>query len=274
MSKKALVIGISLAATVAAAAIVLNAPDPLGEEPVVSTFDDTAATEERIRALEAAVTGERAARQVLEEEMQLLFAEIERLERQAEVSVRDVQASDVEARGRAVNLAEERFQRFRGERSPADREARLVEAGLSPDRAAWIVQREEELRYESMRARFEARNSDNPQAMFDPTLSPDAMLRAEIGDAEYEKYLQANNRSTTVHISNVMASSPGQSAGLQAGDQIVAYDGQRVFSTMELMQQTMQSGNGSVTVDIMRDGAPMQIVVPRGPIGVELGRRR
>jgi hypothetical protein len=42
---------------------------------------------------------------------------------------------------------------------------------------------------------------------------------------------------------------------------------------MELTQQTMQGEPGeSVVVDIVRDGAPMQIVLPRGPIGVATRR--
>ena len=36
----------------------------------------------------------------------------------------------------------------------------------------------------------------------------------------------------------------------------------------------MTGGDGNVVVDVMRDGSPMQIVVPRGPIGVEIGRFR
>ena len=71
-----------------------------------------------------------------------------------------------------------------------------------------------------------------------------------------------------------MAASPAERAGLQPGDQIVSYDGERVFSTFELMQHTMASGDGDVVVDVLRNGATMQIVLPRGPIGVEIGRFR
>jgi hypothetical protein len=40
------------------------------------------------------------------------------------------------------------------------------------------------------------------------------------------------------------------------------------------MQLTMAGGEGNVVIDVVRDGSPMQIVVPRGPIGVEIGRFR
>ena len=83
-----------------------------------------------------------------------------------------------------------------------------------------------------------------------------------------------NNRSTSVTISSVIESSPAQSAGLQPGDEIVRYDGERVFSMTDLTRQTMDGTAGqNVVVDIMRDGTPMQIVMPRGPVGISGGRR-
>jgi hypothetical protein len=273
MKKISTAVVVSLAAAAAAAAIVLNTSEPEleNQSPVANTsyFDASAATEQRIQALEAAVSQERAARQLLEEELLLLFAEVERLE-----GGREQLAEDTEALGRAESEAVARVRQFRGERSATDRRENMIEAGLSPDRADLILQRESEIRYESIQARFDARNSEEPQDPFDPSLNPEAMLRAEIGDTEYEMYLEANGRPTSVGISSVMASSPGERAGLQPGDEIVGYGGQRVFSTSELMQHTMTGGEGNVVVDVMRDGTSMQIVLPRGPIGVEIGRNR
>ena len=274
MQKVSIAVGISLVAGFAAAAIVLRATDSgsTTQQSVVPTshFDATAATEERIRALEAAVSEERQARQLLEDELFVLFAEIERLE--VSVGNRDDSHDDPDIE--EVRSSFE-LQRFRGNRSNGGQRDDLIAAGLAPDRADWIVQRESELRYESMRARFEARNSGASQDFFDAAINSESMLRAEIGDTDYEMYLEANNRPTAVSISGVMASSPGERAGLQPGDQIVNYNGQRVFSTWELVQQTMGGGGeGTVVVDLLRDGAPMQIVLPRGPIGVEVGRSR
>jgi predicted metalloprotease with PDZ domain len=166
-----------------------------------------------------------------------------------------------------------RRQQFREERQTTGRRDAMVEAGMAPDRADYILRRESEMRFESMQAVYEARNSGEPLE-FNRNFNADAMLREEIGDTEYEMYLEANNRSTSVGITSVMASSPGERAGLQAGDEIVGYDGERVFSTSELIQQTMAGGDGDVVVDVMRDGSAMQIVLPRGPIGVEIGRFR
>jgi C-terminal processing protease CtpA/Prc len=150
----------------------------------------------------------------------------------------------------------------------------MVEAGLAPDRADYILRRESEMRYEAMQAVFEARNAGESVDRLSQGMNPDAMLREEIGDSDYEKYLEAQGRPTSVGVASVMASSPADRAGLQSGDEIVGYDGKRVFSSYELMQQTMTAGDGNVVVDVVRDGAPLQIVVPRGPIGVEIGRFR
>ncbi len=274
MKKVSIAVGISLVAGFAAAAIALRATDSgsTTQQSVdpASQFDETAATDERIRALENAVSEERQARQLLEDELFFLFTEIDRLEDIVGNRDNSGETQDIEEVRSSVEL-----RRFRDNRSAIGQRDSLIAAGFAPNRADWILQRESELRYESMQARFEARNSGTPQDFFDAALNSESMLRAEIGDAEYEMYLEANDRPTAVSISNVMASSPGERAGLQFGDQIVSYDGQRVFSTWELVQRTMGGGDeGTVVIDLLRDGAPMQIVLPRGPIGVEVGRSR
>ena len=279
MQKVSGVMVLSLVAAVGAAALVLNNSDPDQDTSSTDTvatasqFDSSAATEQRILALEMAVSEERQARQLLEDELLILFAELEQLE--ADRDDRRGADEDIrEARGNIEAETVARRQQFREERQTNGRREAMIKAGMSPDRADYILRRESEMRYEQMQAVYEARSSGEPLDPFSRNYNADAMLREEIGDTEYETYLQANNRSTSVGVSSVMASSPGERAGLQAGDEIVGYDGQRVFSTSELIQHTMAGGDGSVVVDVMRGGSPMQIVVPRGPIGVEIGRFR
>jgi C-terminal processing protease CtpA/Prc len=268
---------LSFAAVAGAATLVLSNSDPVSSESaangVVSHFDDSAATEQRILALETAVSEERRARQTLEDELLILFAEIDQLAADREVR-RGAEAEDREARGNIDSESVARRQQFREQRQTTGRLDAMIEAGISPDRADYILRRESEMRYEQMQAVYEARSSGEPLDPLNRNFNADAMLRDEIGDAEYEMYLAANDRPTAVGISSVMASSPGERAGLQAGDEIVGYDGERVFSSSELIQQTMAGGDGNVVVDVMRDGFPMQIVLPRGPIGVEIGRFR
>lgn len=283
MQKVSVVVVLSLAAAAGAVTLVLKNAIPNFDESaaigVVNHFDDSAATEQRILALETAVSEERQARQLLEEELFVLFAEFERLEASRDESDEGDDHGDAVEEVRAVraNVDSESFAgrlQRREERQATERRNALIEAGISADRADYILRRESEMRFEQMQAVFEARNSGESLDPLNRSYSADAMLRDEIGDAEYETYLQANNRPTSVGISTVMASSPGERAGLRAGDEIVGYNGQRVFSTSELIQHTMAGGDGNVVVDVLRDGSPMQIVLPRGPIGVETGRFR
>jgi hypothetical protein len=277
MQKVSIAIVLSFAAVAGAATLVLSNSEPVASESVadgvVSHFDDSAATEQRILALEAAVSEERRARQLLEDELLFLFAEIDQLAADRE-DRRGAEAEDREARGNIDSESVARRQQFREERQTTGRLDAMIEAGISPDRADYILRRESEMRYEQMQAIYEARSSGEPLDPLNRNFNADAMLRDEIGDTEYEMYLAAHNRPTSVGISSVMASSPGERAGLQAGDEIVGYDGERVFSSSELIQKTMAGGDGNVVVDVVRDGSAMQIVLPRGPIGVEIGRFR
>ena len=245
----------------------------LEREPAISAgagqyFDQSAALDERVNALEAAVAEERNARQLLEEELQILYAEIESLSEQREQQGEQRAADAVATRERIVELRQQR-----DARDAQSETTRLVDAGFAPDRAEWILQRESQLQMEAMQARFDARRSGEPADPYDAAFNPGAALRAEIGDLEYEQYLRANNRPTSVPIRGVLESSPGQAAGLQRGDTIVSYGGTRVFDVGDLNRQTMTGQAGeSVIVDIVRDGVPMQVVLPRGPIGVTTGR--
>jgi hypothetical protein len=281
MNRSAVAIALGLLATFAAVAVALFAREPQPQSPVPQTadpahyFDQSAATGERIRALEAAVAEERNARLLLEEELQALYSEIEALRGGESGPMSD---EEMEAREEAARRELERAQERARRRQPTadqSRIERLTEHGFAPDRAEWLIRRESALGMEALRARYEARMAGEPIDPSAPALSAPSMLRAEIGDAEYEQYRLANGWPTVVEISNILESSPAQQAGLQAGDQIVSYNGTRVFDVGELNRFTMGSEpGGSVIVDIVRDGVPMQVVMPSGPIGVSISGRR
>jgi hypothetical protein len=169
----------------------------------------------------------------------------------------------------------ERFQqpRFRGEgRNLAER---LTEAGFSLDEAQRIETRLEELSVEAMQQRYETQRSGEPQSVIDQLRNGSATLRAELGDADYERYLEATGRPTRVGVSSVLSSSAAQTAGIQPGDQIVAYGGERVFDVRELNQVLLEGEPGEpVVVDVERDGQLIQLVIPRGPLGISSGFAR
>lgn len=279
MRKTYIAVAVSLAAGFATAAIVLRSNDAQPDVDSIVTgdyFDQSAETSERIRALELAVAEERNARQLIEEELMALFDEIDSLRDAAEQQADPEGQQDVAAAGLPDAARDEVRSRFRSRNIRSSEEARtaaLLDAGFSLDRADWIMRREDELRLEALQARFEAQRSGDMQAMFNANNSSESRLREELGDTDYEQYLDAYDRPTSVIVSSILDSSPGQRAGLQAGDQIVSYDGQRVFSYSDLNNQQLQGNAGeSVVVDLVRDGTPMQIVLPRGPIGIQAGR--
>lgn len=150
---------------------------------------------------------------------------------------------------------------------------RFVSAGIAVDRAQWIVRRSEELRMQALQAQYEAARTGTP---VDARAFPGRgeTLRAELGDADYERYLQALDRPTSVYVRDVLASSPGAQAGLQPGDQVVAYGGERVFDVGDLNRRVLEGEPGQlVAVEVLRDGQTLQLYVPRGPIGITGGGR-
>ncbi len=270
MNKSILLIasGLLAVALALAVALLVREPAPIAApaaNPALH-FDQTAGTEERIRALEAAVAEERNARMLLEEELQALYAALDEINAAAESDGEDPE----------VREATRALRDPRQPRSAADTDGlrgRLVEAGFSADRAEWILRRESELQMQSMQAMYDYRRSGERPENFELIMDPTQALRAEIGDNEYAQYLEAYGYPTSVAIGAVLESSPGQRAGLQVGDQIVAYGGERVFNYADLGNRTMAATPGQpVVVDIIRDGVPMQVVIDGGPIGISNDR--
>ena len=181
------------------------------------------------------------------------------------------------AEGAAVVAATERggaLRRLRDrDRSVADQ---LTAAGFSAGDAQLIETRIEELRVEAMQARYEAMRSGEPADTLRGQLADSTTaLRSELGDDQYERFLEATGRPTSVNVSGVLARSAAETAGLQDGDQIVAYGGDRVFDIRDLNRVLLEGDPGEpVVVDVVRGGQPMQIVMPRGPLGISSGFTR
>lgn len=236
-----------------------------------AAFDAAAPVEMRLAALEQALGIERQARQLLQEELVVLTAEIERLSGD---NLGENLRGDDNAVGDPVAMpaAAGASRAPRRRNDPVPRVDRLVEAGFTPAEAQNILRRESELQMEALQARYDARRAGEPTS-FDRNSTANA-LREELGDAAYERYLTASGRPTRVSVSTVMDGSPALAAGMRPGDQIVGYDGQRVFSMNEITRMTMEGDPGqNVLVDIERDGVLMQIAMPRGPLGITGGRR-
>jgi membrane-associated protease RseP (regulator of RpoE activity) len=100
-------------------------------------------------------------------------------------------------------------------------------------------------------------------------------LRDELGDEIYDKFLYAMGEPNRVRISDVIDGSPAASVDIRPDDIILAYAGKRVFSWNELRQATTEGQPGDwVAVSLLRDGEPVDVQVPRGPLGVRLDASR
>ena len=237
-------------------------------ETAVVSFDRSLPLEARIAALEQALSDERQARQLLQEEVLVLNDAIEQMRpggAPPQPSAQPAEPPSEEPRRTAV----------RDRMSPERRVERFLAAGFTAAEADWIMRREAELQMEALQERYDARRSGEPVGFFSSRGSARTALRDELGDADYERYLTANGRPTSIAVSSVLDGSPALAAGLRPGDQIVSYDGRRVFNMSEDNALTMQGEAGeNVVVDITRDGIPMQVALPRGPLGITGGRRR
>jgi membrane-associated protease RseP (regulator of RpoE activity) len=166
--------------------------------------------------------------------------------------------------------------RSRFEQARRIREQGLAEelsaAGFSETDAQHIEMRVEELRVAAMQQRYEALRGGGAAAGELQTLNGAAALRAELGDAQYERFLEATGRPTRVDVANVLSSSAAETAGIQSGDEIVAYGGERVFDVRDLNRVLLDGDPGEpVVVDVVREGQPIQVVIPRGPLGISSG---
>jgi TolA-binding protein len=275
MNKTLLTIALSLVAGMAMGALAVSANQAETDTAASAYFDSSATAGERIEVLERIVAEERDARLVLEEQMQGLYSDLERLdspelrELLEQLSLNQQQeemrrADQQRARQSEVNRRSSAMRNYKQMRTD-----RLVSGGFSENRAKQILAIEDEIRMDLLQAEYEARRGGNEQDYWDRASNYQGTLRDRLGESDYEKYIVAQGGQASIMVSDVIGTSPASRAGLKPGDRIVSYDGNRVYSMWELKNQAFDGDQGEdVIVDIERDGQRMQLVMPRGPLGI------
>ena len=263
-------VAVSLVAGLAVGAWLANDDDTGATgTPAVGAMDRQA-LDERILSLEQLIAEERQARLALEQQVmtltetteQLLASTLSPVPEGAEDAARSERRTPAEPRRMRdfVSL----MQRFEERRLGS-----LVNGGFSEDEARRILRQESEAEFSAMQESWEAHRQGEPVDPMQSMLASQDLLRAELGDAEYERYLAAIGQPTSVQVTRVLDGSPASSIGLEAGDQIVSYDGTRVFDVADLRRLTLEGQPGEdVVIEIDRDGVRMQLSVPRGPVGI------
>ena len=155
-------------------------------------------------------------------------------------------------------------------------EENLVAAGVSHDIAKDILQRISQQEYRRLELQNLVRRSQGTEAQQYRNelreLNQDKIsLRNELGDQAYDQYLFSSGQNNRVKVSSVMSGSPAESSGFENNDIIVSYDNLSILDWSDIRRATLDGEIGSyTTVEILRNGERMSLMVPRGTLGVKL----
>jgi hypothetical protein len=152
-------------------------------------------------------------------------------------------------------------------------EQALIASGIDEARALELRLFFEQLEFERLRLRDRAAREgwdrSARRAEFAILEEREDSLRERLGEDEYAAYLYASGRPNRVEITSVLASAPAGQAGIRAGDRILRYANQRIYSPRELRAATAAGTFGDpVEIEVERDGETLQVYLARGPMGV------
>ncbi len=156
----------------------------------------------------------------------------------------------------------------------------LLDAGISKEQADWIQERLDEIELQQLYLRDRATREgwlNKPRYNKERRELQNAVteLRGEIGDDTYDRLLYSLGRANRVVIRDILQNSPAAQYGLEGGDQIIEFDGQRIFGSNELSSLVTQGGAGVMTLlRVKREGAIHDIYLPRGPLGIRMSSAR
>ncbi len=208
-------------------------------------------------------------------ELGLLGKRLQVLEQRDKIA--NAEASDVSGIGAMsgfdapVELQAERVDEFRGP-GEATRSDRIEQAGLTPEEFD-----DTEKRYQALyRKNFEQEWLERRERFLaaQTVIGPREQMRGELGDDGFDRYLYATGSANRVRVRTVMAGSAAADAGLQPGDLILAYGGERVFDFQDLRRSSYEGSPGeNIILEVRReDGTIEQVLAVRGPLGISSGR--
>jgi len=156
----------------------------------------------------------------------------------------------------------------------------LIAAGINPSVAADIKQRSDQWELARLdlidtAVREGWRRSDQFEERIDELRDERVNLRSELGDDQYDRYLFESGGFNRVRIDSIIDGSAANLAGMQTGDFILSYAGQRVFQLQQLQRATRDGIRGeNIQIQLRRAGQFLTVDLPRGPLGVTLAGAR
>jgi C-terminal processing protease CtpA/Prc len=239
--------------------------EPVAEKAAADAADNTETTGTVLQSasrdlvsLQAQLAVEASARRALEVQLSGVKDAVRQLEQKLE----------------ELNRVQQPVRRFSADRQID--ETALQAAGLAPDYAADLAGRLNQQEMDLLYLRDQALREnwiDTPRYREEVQAlrSSGTSLQDELGADAYDRYLYATGQPNRVVVSSVIGSSPGQVAGLQPGDRIVSYNGERIFSPNDLRSATSAGEPDQyVAMQVDRGGQTVEYLLPAGPIGVRL----
>ena len=152
-------------------------------------------------------------------------------------------------------------------------EQALIASGINEARAQELRLFFEQLEFERLRLRDRAAREgwdrSARRAEFEILEGREDSLRERLSENEYAAYLYASGRPNRVEVTSVLESAPAGQAGIRAGDQILRYANERIYSPRELRAATTAGIFGDpVEIEVERDGETLRFYLARGPMGV------
>jgi hypothetical protein len=203
--------------------------------------------------------------------------------RDAEARLADLQARLVQVEqtlaGR-IAAGDPGMDRPTAPRTPDERRSALVAAGVDAGLAEDIIWQEARLELERLALRDRAVRegwigTDRYREASGQLGGEPRPLREEIGDLAYDRYLYLTGEDNRVAVAAVIPGSAAEAAGLQAGDLIESYAGERMYAADALRDGTTQGESGElVPVRVRRGRGIVEAWVPRGPLGIRLDMTR
>jgi C-terminal processing protease CtpA/Prc len=237
---------------------------------------DTASTEyapaSSVQEGSNAESGVASVRATYERRIAVLETELASVRSQAQLAAHKTQElPTTEARLRMME--EVRKKTF--ERATNRETEMLLAAGFTIERIEFIRRRTQELAEEFRRTEDRLLRQGTPDidAAHAHSYDRDIGLRAELGVDEYTKYRQALGRSAGVRVEAVLSGGAGEAAGIKAGDEVIAYNGTRVFNMGELvpLQRQSQTSGAPVVVEVLRDGQRIRLSAGAGNLRIQPG---
>lgn len=170
--------------------------------------------------------------------------------------------------------------RRNGPTTPAEQRQALLGAGVTPEMADDILWRSSQVSLARLDLYDEAsregwlgtrRYREEQRRLNEERVS----IEDEIGGDAYDRYLYQTGQPNRVAVGSVLPGSAGEESGLMPGDIIERYGDAPVLDFQDLRAATSAGERGElVSVSVVRDGQVVEVVLPRGPIGIGLDATR